>query len=307
MKILVTGGAGFIGSHTVDKLIHEGCQVTVVDDLSTGRRENVNAQATFIEMDVCSPVLFELFANVKFDGVVHLAAQTSVPVSMDKPDFDCRVNVLGTVNVLEVCRRFGVRRVVLASSAAVYGDGVAVPVREDAKMAPASVYGLSKLTAETYLSMYTRLFGLEGVVLRYANVYGERQGDGGEGGVVSIFTSRMARGEALTVYGDGYQTRDFVYAGDVANANWLALITPDVNGVFNVGTASETSVNDLIQLLTDVAGRTVDIQYCTPRHGDIYRSALDNRLAREKLCWQPQIPLREGLARTWDWIGQIQS
>ncbi|SDF71889.1 NAD-dependent epimerase/dehydratase family protein [Sporolituus thermophilus] len=302
MKVLVTGGAGFIGSHTVDKLIQEGCQVTVVDDLSTGRRENVNDQAAFVEMDVCSPALFELFAVGQFDGVVHLAAQTLVPVSLDKPDFDCRVNVLGTVNVLEACHRYGVRRVVLASSAAVYGDGVVVPAVEDAHLAPTSFYGLSKLTAEKYLAMYSQVYGLEGVALRYANVYGERQGDGGEGGVVSIFARRMARGDVLTVFGDGNQTRDFVYAGDVANANWLALVTPNISGVFNVGTASETSVNDLAHLLANAAGRPVDIQYGPPRTGDIYRSALDNRLARERLGWQPQVPLAEGLARTWQWM-----
>jgi len=299
MKILVTGGAGFIGSHIVEKLLHEDCQVTVVDDLSTGRRENIPNAATFLRMDIRSAEIADLFAAERFTGVIHLAAQTMVPRSLADPAFDCAINVQGSVNILEACRNTGVRRLVFSSSAAVYGDTDVLPVREGSSLQPTSFYGLTKLTMEKYLALYYRLFGLQYVVLRYANVYGERQGDGGEGGVVSIFSRLIRQGKELTIFGDGGQTRDFVYVGDVAAANYRALVTQNANTVYNISTGTETSVNDLVQTMEKATAKTIARVYVAPRAGDIYRSFLDRTAAATGLDWQPQIELAEGIERTY--------
>ncbi|MCC5464099.1 NAD-dependent epimerase/dehydratase family protein [Pelosinus baikalensis] len=299
MNILVTGGAGFIGSHVVEKLLMEECHVVVIDNLSTGIRGHVPAGVKFIQMDICSEELLDVFTKERFDAVIHLAAQTMVPVSLNKPDYDCQVNLLGTVNILEACRKTGVKRVVFSSTAAVYGDVDNVPIVESAATRPTSFYGLSKFSVEKYLQMYQQIFGLEYVVLRYANVYGERQGDGGEGGVISIFTRKINQNEVLSVYGNGDQSRDFIYAGDVAAANYRALMTSHVNGIYNISTQTEVSVNQLIKILGQIAGREVQKQYCPVRQGDIYRSALSNQAAREKLGWQCEMLLVDGLARTY--------
>lgn len=298
MKVLVTGGAGFIGSHIVDKLIARNCVVVVADDLSTGLAANVNPAARLLRLDIAKDDLGPLFAAERFDGVIHLAAQTAVPKSVEAPDHDCAVNVLGTVNVLEASRRAGVKRVVFSSTAAVYGAAAAVPIAETAALSPSSFYGLSKVTAENYFRLYRELFGLEYVILRYANVYGERQGDAGEGGVVSIFSRRLAAGQPLDIFGDGGQTRDFVYVGDVADANLQALVSPAANAVYNISTGTEISVSDLAAVLAAVAGHEAVIRRLPPREGDIYRSCLDNSKGAEALSWQPQTPLRQGLAST---------
>lgn len=302
MKVLVTGGAGFIGSHTVEKLLSAGCSVTVLDNLSSGLRTNVPEGVRFIQMDIIDKALYTVLENETFDGVVHLAGQTMVPVSLDKPKFDCQVNIMGTVNLLEACRRTGVKRVVFASTAAVYGDVAEVPVREESGKSPQSFYGLSKLTVEQYLQMYRQVYGLEYVVLRYANVYGERQGDGGEGGVVSIFTRKVAQKQSIMVYGDGGQTRDFIYAGDVAAANYHALVTTTPNCVCNISTNQETSVSELIRLLEAAAGHPIEVTYVAPREGDIYRSCLLNERAQNVLQWSPAMSLVDGLARTYRWL-----
>lgn len=300
MKILVTGGAGFIGSHITAKLLQEECQVVVIDNLSTGLRENVPIGVKFIEMDICSDKMLDVFASERFDAIIHLAAQTMVPVSLEKPDYDCLVNILGTVNVVEACRKTGVKRVVFASSAAVYGNVGNVPILESAGTIPTSFYGLSKLVVEQYLELYHEKYGLEYVILRYANVYGERQGDGGEGGVISIFTRKIWETEQLTVFGDGGQTRDFIYAGDVAAANWLALIVADANNVFNISTQTETSVNELINMMQSISNKTVKMSNAPVREGDIYRSTLANKKACEKLGWKPEILLHDGLNRVFN-------
>lgn len=302
MKVLVTGGAGFIGSHTVERLLVEGCSVTVLDNLSSGLRTNVPEGVRFIQMDIIDKALYTVLEDEAFDGVIHLAGQTMVPVSLDKPKFDCQVNIMGTVNLLEACRRTGVKRIVFASTAAVYGDVAEVPVQEEATKSPQSFYGLSKLTVEQYLHMYQQVHGVEYVALRYANVYGERQGDGGEGGVVSIFTRKVAQGEALMVHGDGNQTRDFIYAGDIAAANYQALVTTTPNAVCNVGTQQETSVNELICLLEAAAGHSIAVTYVAPREGDIYRSCLANNRAQEVLDWKPKVSFAEGLEGTYRWL-----
>jgi UDP-glucose 4-epimerase len=299
VKVLVTGGAGFIGSHVVARLVAEGCVVTVIDNLSTGLAENVNSAAKFIKLDIAKDDLAGIFAVEKFDFVIHQAAQTAVPKSLEAPDFDCQVNILGTVNILEAARTTGVKRVVFASSAAVYGNVAAVPIAEGVSTKPTSFYGLSKLTVEKYLELYYSLFGLEYVTLRYANVYGERQGDAGEGGVISVFARRYQQGKALIIYGDGGQTRDFVYAGDVADANWLALTAARANAAYNISTATETSVNQLADLMAGISGKTIAREYQPAREGDICRSSLDNQAAAAGLGWRPQTLLAEGLAATY--------
>ena len=299
MKVLVTGGAGFIGSHIVDQLLAEGHQVVVVDDLSTGSLDNVNPQASFVRLSVLDGELLGLFAREKFDAALHLAAQTIVGSSLEHPDIDARVNVLGTLQVLEGCRQHGVERIIFASTAAVYGDTADLPVPEEAPGQPASFYGLSKLTAERYIQMYHALYGLNYLILRYANVYGERQGDRGEGGVVSIFAGCLCRNNRLNIYGDGGQTRDFVYVGDVAAANVAAVTTPQTNRILNISSQTETSVNELASLFAEIAGEAACPAYHPARSGDILRSTLRNREACAALDWQPRIVLREGLERTY--------
>lgn len=299
MRVLVTGGAGFIGSHIVDRLLEMGAAVTVLDDLSTGSLNHVREEVHFVKMDVRDEELSALCARQHYDYVIHQAAQTMVNRSLDEPLFDCDVNIKGLVNLLEACRHSGVKRVVCASSAAVYGDVVALPITEAHTPQPTSFYGLSKLTGEKYLELYRRVFGLEYVALRYANVYGERQGDYGEGGVVSIFTHAIRRGNAVTLFGDGGQTRDFIYVGDVATANCQALLTPHSDTVYNVSTGRETSINELLRLLKQISGRDVAVKRQPPRQGDIYRSVLDNRRAVAGLSWQPEVNIRAGLQRTY--------
>ena len=299
MKVLVTGGAGFIGSHIVDQLLAEGHQVVVVDDLSTGSLDNVNPQASFVRLSVLDGELLGLFEREKFDAALHLAAQTIVGSSLEHPDIDARVNVLGTLQVLEGCRQHGVERIIFASTAAVYGDTADLPVPEEAPGQPASFYGLSKLTAERYIQMYHALYGLNYLILRYANVYGERQGDRGEGGVVSIFAGCLCRNNRLNIYDDGGQTRDFVYVGDVAAANVAAVTTPQTNRILNISSQTETSVNELASLFAEIAGEAACPAYHPARSGDILRSTLRNREACAALDWQPRIVLREGLERTY--------
>lgn len=301
MKVLVTGGAGFIGSHTVDKMIEYGWDVVIIDNLSSGRRENVNAKAKLIVMDILDNKVLDVFVEGKFDCVLHLAAQTSVPYSIEHPDTDCQINLLGLVNIMEACRKTGVQRVVFPSSAAVYGDADKIPVTEDAEIKQESFYGLTKYTSEKYLALYKQICQIDYVVLRYANVYGERQGDGGEGGVVSIFTRKIAEEQLISIFGDGGQTRDFIYVGDVAAANCQALTAPtlNVNRVYNISTQVQTSVNDLTDLLSQAADKTVNKNYLPPREGDIYHSSLSNQAAVSLLGWKPVTPLADGLKRTY--------
>lgn len=302
MKALVTGGAGFIGSHIVDKLVKEACQAVIVDNLSTGSLDNVNKQAKFVKMDIRGAELLSLCQAEKFDCAIHLAAQTMVPRSLQDPQFDCDVNIVGTVNLLEACRQTGVKRFIASSSAAVYGDVPVLPIVEESTPRPSSFYGLSKLTMEKYMAMYSELYGLEYAVLRYANVYGERQGDFGEGGVISIFANKIALEQPIAIFGDGTQTRDFVYVGDVAAANYQALIAKQVNSVYNVSTQTEVSVNTLVELMSKVSGKKVDKTYLEPREGDIYRSMLSNAATQKALAWKPQTQLVDGLARTYEFI-----
>ena len=302
MNILITGGAGFIGSHILQRFNKENCQITVLDNLHSGNKANIPEGVNFIEMDICDKRIIDVFEKNKFDAVVHLAAQTMVNASIDDPIYDSDNNIRGTINILEACRKTGVRRIVFSSTAAVYGDVNEVPVLEDFTTDPLSFYGLSKLTVEKYLKLYQKLYGLEYVILRYANVYGERQGDGGEGGVISIFMKLLAQNKALTIHGDGKQSRDFVYAGEIANANWLALNTENINDIYNISTQTETSINELVETLETISGKKFDINYGSPRQGDILRSVLSNDKAREKIGYKVETSLAEGLRRTYQYF-----
>ena len=295
MKILVTGGAGFIGSHIVDALVKKGIQVSVLDNLSTGLIKNINPTAKLFRKDIRDVDIKELFLAEKFDCVIHEAAQTTVSKSLVNPYYDCEVNILGLVNLLEASRVSGVKRFVFASSAAVYGDTEILPIAENCDKWPTSFYAESKLTGEHYLEKYYRNFGLEYVILRYANVYGERQADSGEGGVISIFLKNLLLGNICTVYGDGNQTRDYVYVKDVAEANCQALVTNQVNRSFNISTGIETSLNELIAVLGQLAKQFPSITYASPRSNDIKRSVLDNRAAQIELSWKPVFSLEAGL------------
>ena len=296
MQIMITGGAGFIGSHIADLLIEDGHTVVVVDNLSTGRRENLPPAAAFVELDITDPALEALFQQKPFDAVCHQAAQPSVPRSLAEPLFDGRVNILGTLHLLECCRRYGVGRFVFASSAAVYGNPLQIPIREDAPPRPLSPYGLAKLTAEGYLRLYHNLFGVEAIALRYANVYGPRQDAHGEAGVVAIFADKMLAGEQPVIDGDGEQTRDFVFVTDVARANLAALAHDVPAGVYNVGSGIATSINRLFDLLS--ASR-FPRRHGPARPGDIHHSLLDSAALHAACDWRPTVPLAEGLAHTW--------
>ncbi|MCR5438414.1 MAG: GDP-mannose 4,6-dehydratase [Selenomonas sp.] len=300
MKVLVTGGAGFIGSHLVRQLLAAGNEVTVLDNVSTGDWGHLPAGCEEWEMDIRSQEIIPRIMKARFDAIVHLAAQTMVNVSIDDPAFDAMQNVVGTVNVLEAARKSEVGRVIFASTAAGYGDvaETELPIKEQQALQPMSFYGLSKVTVEKYLAMYKEVFGLDYVVLRFANVYGERQGDTGEGGVISIFAKRVAAGKGITIYGDGEQTRDFIYAGDIAAGICAALATENVNAVYNLSTSTETSLNELVKIMEDITWKKVDVSYGAVRTGDIRRSVLDNSMAVQNLGWKPQTSLKKGLKNT---------
>lgn len=302
MLVLVTGGAGFIGSHVIEVLCSKGIEVIAIDNLSTGAKDNIPPFISLLEMDVRDASLIDCLAYYQFDAVIHLAAQTMVPVSLEKPRFDCDTNISGTINVLDACYKTNVKRIIFASSAAVYGAVDNVPVKETASTVPTSFYGLSKLTAEKYIALYHQIYELEYVILRFSNVYGERQGNAGEGGVISKFSRSIARSLPVIIFGDGGQTRDFIYAGDVAQAIYLALITQHANSAYNVSTQHETSVRQLITIYEEITETAVTINLEAVRTGDIYRSCLSNQLVREKLGWIPQTSVAAGLRKTYDYF-----
>jgi len=297
VTVLVTGGAGFIGSHVAEALVARGEDVVVLDDLSSGKRENLPEGAELVEGDIREPQ-DELFAGVKPDICFHLAAQADVRVSVARPEHDARINVIGTINLLEAAREHGTQLVFSSTGGAIYGecDG---PAPEDAPRQPLAPYGTSKLAGEEYLATYNRLHGTKHVALRYGNVYGPRQDPHGEAGVVAIFFKRFLSGEQPRIFGDGKQTRDYVYAVDVVRAT-LAAAGRD-GGVYNVGTGRETSVVELFDLCRRVAGKEdVEPEFAPPRPGELQRSVLDVSRAVDDLGWRPEHSLEEGLRETWE-------
>jgi UDP-glucose 4-epimerase len=294
VRAIVTGGAGFIGSHVAEALLARGDDVLVLDDLSRGKRENVPEGARLEVADIREP-LDDWFAGA--EACFHLAAQADVRVSVERPDFDADVNVLGTIRVLEAARKNGTQVVFSSTGGAIYGE-CEEPAPEEAERRPLSPYGVSKLAGEEYLAGYNRLYGTRHVSLRYGNVYGPRQDPHGEAGVVAIFLSRLAAGETARIFGDGGQTRDYVYAGDVARATLSA--AGRNGGVFNVGTGIETSVNELYGLCRLVAGSEAEAEYAEARLGELQRSVLDVIRAERELDWRPEVSLEDGLRLTWD-------
>lgn len=298
MRVCVTGGAGFIGSHLVDRLIALGHTVLVIDNLTTGVREFVNPKAVFIEMDVRDANIESIFADFKPQVVFHEAAQTMVPASMENPKMDCDVNLIGLINMLEAARKHNVSHFLMPSSAAVYGDLDTLPLTEDMSGKPTSFYGLTKLTAEGYLRIYEQAFGLKTVCFRYSNVYGPRQGDGGEGGVISIFTRLINEGQGLTIFGDGEQTRDFIYVDDVVEANIKAMNHPELTGVYNISTNTSTSVNKLVSYFKSISNKDLPVYYEAERTGDIRHSRLCNQKAKVDFDFLATVDLERGLRDT---------
>ena len=302
MKVLVTGGAGFIGSHLVDRLVQEGHEVVVVDNLSTGKRRNLNRAARFFKLDIQSGGLERVFRNERPNLVMHLAAQMDVRKSVEDPIFDAQVNVLGTLNVLQQSIKHGVRKVVFSSSGgAIYGEQEIYPAPESHVTRPLSPYGISKLCGEQYLSYYQRVNGLQIVSLRYANVYGPRQDPEGEAGVVAIFIQKLLNNEQAIVNGNGRQTRDFVYVEDVVEAN-LAAMGQDIQGTYNVGTGEETSVNDLVRILVRHTNSSCKEVHGPAKGGEQARSVIDSAKLRQELSWESRTELGEGLKRTVDYF-----
>lgn len=300
MKVLVTGGAGFVGSHVVDTLIDNKHDVVVCDSLVSGTLGNVHTSAHFYQLDIRSKEIEDMFKQEKPEVVYHLAAQSVVPPSIKDPMYDESVNVGGTLNLLEMMRKYGAKKIIYSSSAAVYGNPVELPVTEDHPIQPVSPYGLSKWIAEHYLALYQRMYGIDYTAFRYANIYGPRQTPEGEGGVVSIFVDQIKKGETPTINGDGRHTRDYIYVGDVAEANLMA-IDRGSQAVVNIGTGKAVSLLELLQLLEEASGESVKAIHGKERAGDIVHSCLDPRNALDALGWEAKTTLLDGLIET---IGQ---
>ncbi len=297
MNIMVTGGAGFIGSNIADRLVSSGHKVVIVDNLSTGKREYINTKAKFYEMDINSSGMEQVFMKEEITHVIHHAAQIDVQRSIDDPVFDARNNIIGTINLLECCRKYGVEKFIYPSSAAVYGVPDYLPLDEDHPVKAMSAYGISKHTPEHYIKMYSYLYGIDYTILRYANVYGPRQDPLGEGGVISIFVDRMLAGRSPVIYGDGKQTRDFVYVADIVQAN-IKSLTEGRNELVNISCNTRNSINGLYSLINDILGTEIKARYEGERNGDIRHSYLDNSRAGEVFGWEPEHDLYSGLVQT---------
>jgi UDP-glucose 4-epimerase len=299
IRAIVTGGAGFIGSHVADGLLGRGDQVTVVDNLSTGRRERVPADAGFRQLDIRDgPALRALAEELEAQAIFHLAAQADVRVSVAEPGFDADVNVRGTAEVLEAARAVDARVIFSSTGGAIYGEVDRIPSPEDTPCAAMAPYGISKLCGEHYVDLYNRLYGTRHVTLRYGNVYGPRQDPHGEAGVVAIFFGRLVAGDVPLIFGDGLQTRDYVYVADVVRANLAALAYDGPHSVFNVGTGQETSVVDLLAGCQAAAGTRIEPEHRPPRLGELQRSALDVSRAADALGWRAEVSMDDGLAAT---------
>ena len=298
MKILITGGAGFIASNVADRYISLGHEVVIVDNLVTGRRENVPRQATFIEMDICDAKIANVFATEKPDIVNHHAAQMDVRKSVSDPIYDANVNVLGGLNLLQNCVEHRIKKFIFASTGgAIYGEQDYFPADEKHPLRPLSPYGITKLTTEKYLYFYHQTYSLNYTVLRYANVYGPRQNPHGEAGVVAIFSEKILADEQPVINGDGLQTRDYVYVGDVVQANELVLEKGDQE-IYTIGTGIETTVNELFQKIVQTSGKSVPEKHADAKPGEQLRSVLDSSYIRDELKWIPSFNLEEGISQT---------
>jgi len=298
LKILVTGGAGFIASHIADALVNEGHNVFIVDNLSTGFRRNINPKAAFIEADIRDEALKAVFEKENFDVVIHHAAQMDVRRSVADPSYDANVNILGTINLLQNCVRTKVKKFMFASTGgAVYGDQKYFPADENHPTNPLSPYGISKLSVEKYLFFYKAQYDLNYTILRYANIYGPRQNPFGEAGVVAIFSTRLLHGEQPVINGTGEQTRDYVYVGDVVKANLLAL-NDTRSDIYNIGTAKETNVNEIFNLLNSIIGNGQHEKHGPPAAGEQMRSVITSDKLYKTFNWKPSTTLREGLENT---------
>jgi UDP-glucose 4-epimerase len=304
MRILVTGGAGFIGSHTVDALVATGQhEISVIDDLSAGKREQINPRSRFYQTDIRDAVeIGKIVAERRPEVIVHFAAQMDVRRSVADPAFDAQVNLVGFLNLMEAARQHGLRRVVFSSTGgAIYGEQDTFPADESHPCRPVSPYGVAKFSTESYLFFYKAQYGIDYAAMRYANVYGPRQDPHGEAGVVAIFCGRLLEGKPVTIFGDGKQTRDYVYVGDVVRAN-VAAVTADVTGAINVGTGIETNVNQLYATLAKAAGSDSPPTYAAARPGEQSRSVIAALRAKRELGWEPQVTIGEGLHRTYQFF-----
>lgn len=297
MRVLVTGGAGFIGSHIVDLLITNGHEVTIVDNLSTGNKANVNKKAAFFPVDITSPQLEDVFFKQKPEYVIHQAAQVDVAKSIREPAGDADINILGTIRLLECCRKFSIKKIVYASSSAVYGETNDCSIEETFPLKPISFYGISKLTPELYIQLYNQHYGIPYTILRYGNVYGPRQNPKGEGNVIAIFMHKALNAEQSFIFGSGDQTRDFVYVKDVAAANLLAL-HHGTNQIINIGLNKKTSINELQRIISKMLPNPLAPAYLPMRQGDIHFSQLNNEKALQCLNWRPRYDLTKGFEET---------
>lgn len=298
MRALVTGGAGFIGSHLADALLNKKYHVEIIDNLSTGAPENVPSKAIFHHADIGSPEIEKIFEKGRFDIMFHLAAQMDVRKSVADPVYDAKTNILGGINLLQTCKKYGVKKVVFSSTGgAVYGEQNQFPAPEGHPVNPLSPYGISKLAFEKYLYFYHCEFGLDYIALRYANVYGPRQRSDGEAGVVAIFFNRFLSGKQAVVFGDGKQTRDFVYVGDVVKANLLAAEHGKC-GIFNVGTGKETDINTIFDLVREISGSDQKHIWQPALPGEQKRSVIDSSLIKKELGWDQSFDLETGLTET---------
>lgn len=298
MNVLVTGGAGFIGSHVVDRFVQEGHQVSVLDNLSTGKRKNVHREAVLYKSDICSSRLDRIFKRERPVVIVHLAAQINVRQSTEDPMFDANVNIVGTINLLQLAVKYGVRKIVFASSGgAVYGEQQQFPAPEHHPTSPLSPYGISKLTCEYYLEYFRHVAGLSYAALRFGNVYGPRQNPEGEAGVIAIFSQKLLKGQQALINGNGLQTRDYVYVRDVVESVMTAS-DQHVNGVYNVGTGEETTVNEIFDRLKKLTKTDCKELHGPAKKGEQLRSVLDCSKLTEEAGWEPSVSLDEGLAET---------
>lgn len=298
MKLLVTGGAGFIGSHLVEELIACNHEVHVLDNLDTGHIEFLPAQAILHVHDICSHETKQLILSEKPEVVFHLAAQADVGRSIQKPQYDADVNIKGTINILEACHEAKVKKIIFASTSAVYGELQKEILAETDQTNPISYYGLSKLTAESYIQLFSQTHHLPFTILRYGNVYGPRQTAKGEGGVIATFLEKMKGGHPLNIHGDGEQTRDFIYVRDIVQAN-IAAMDKGENEVIQVSTAKRTSINQIIEMFSKIHCNEIHTRYTQSRKGDIKHSCLDNRKAQQVLHWQPHVKIFQGLLQTY--------